>query len=214
MPLIDISLPLSHATPVYPGDPAVEIAAYNSIAGGDAANVSLLRLGAHAGTHLDAPAHFDSRAPKLAAISLETMIGEARVVEIEQSATAITAEHIARHVPQGTRRVLFKTRNSGFWDQGDEGFREQYTYLAAPAAEALIERGARLVGIDYLSVDAFAAADFPTHKALLGQGVCILEGLDLRAARAGVYELLCLPLKITGGAGDAAPVRAVLRAPD
>lgn len=215
MPLIDISLALNHATPVYPGDPLVEITAHNSISGGDLTNVSLLRFSAHAGTHLDAPAHFYRHAEGLAAVSLDTMIGEASVVEIELHAAAmITADHIAHLVPEGTIRVLFKTHNSTFWAERPHTFRERYTHLTPQAAQELIRRGVRLVGIDYLSVDAFDAEDFPVHKTLLEKGVCILEGLDLREARAGVYELLCLPLKITGGAGDAAPARAVLRSPE
>ncbi|HEY0405645.1 MAG TPA: hypothetical protein VGC89_07945, partial [Pyrinomonadaceae bacterium] len=94
------------------------------------------------------------------------------------------------------------------------GFRADYTYLAPDAARLLVERGVRLVGIDYLSVEAFKPARYETHQALLSSGVVIIEGLDLREIAAGDYELICLPLKIAGGTGDGAPARAILRTLD
>lgn len=211
MRIIDISSAISSDTPVYPGDPSVKVREHNSLSRGDATNVSWLQLSAHAGTHVDAPAHFFAHGLGLCAIGLETLIGAAHVVEIELAAKSITADHIARLVPEDARRVLFKTGNSNLWADSPATFRADYTHLTASAAQMLSARKVCLVGIDYLSIDAFDAIDFPAHRALLGNGVCILEGLDLRAAQAGVYELICLPLKITEGAGDAAPARAVLR---
>jgi arylformamidase len=124
---------------------------------------------------------------------------------------AIDAGHIAAHVPDGTARVLFKTRNSNFWQDDGRAFREDFTHLTPDGARALIERGVRLVGIDYLSIEKFKSETFETHTSLLSAGIVIVEGLDLREVPAGVYELICLPLKIAAGSGDGAPARAVLR---
>ena len=110
--------------------------------------------------------------------------------------------------------VLFKTRNSAFWENPRGQFREDFTYVSPGAARALVSRGVRLVGIDYLSVEEFGSKEFETHRVLLSGGVVILEGLDLRAVAPGRYELICLPLKITAGSGDGAPARAVLRTLD
>jgi arylformamidase len=124
---------------------------------------------------------------------------------------AIDADFIRNSCNQASERILFKTRNSSFWNNPEEGFRNDYTYLEPGAAQRLTEMGMRLVGIDYLSIEQFASNNFETHRILLAKGVVILEGLDLRNIAAGQYELICLPLRIAGGSGDGAPVRAVLR---
>jgi arylformamidase len=212
MPIFDISVAISpETTPTYPGDPTIEVISWAAIERGDAANVTLLRMGAHTATHVDAPAHFIEHAPQVSAMPLEALLGEARVIELDETVEAIDAGHVAAHVPEGTARVLFKTRNSGFWHNDGKTFREDFTYLTLEGARALNERGVRLVGIDYLSVEKFKAKTFETHTTLLSAGVVIIEGLDLHEVPAGVYELLCLPLKIAAGSGDGAPARAVLR---
>ncbi|HYG09174.1 MAG TPA: cyclase family protein [Pyrinomonadaceae bacterium] len=212
MPIYDISVAISpETTPTYPGDPGIEIVSWAALSRGDAANVTLLRLGAHTATHLDAPAHFIEHAPQLSALPLEVLIGEARVVELADDVQAIDASHVAAHVPEGTTRVLFKTRNSNFWHDDGKAFREDFTHLTRDGAHALNERGVRLVGIDYLSIEKFKSETFETHTTLLSAGVVIVEGLDLHEVAAGVYELICLPLKIAAGSGDGAPARAVLR---
>ncbi|HEV7902808.1 MAG TPA: cyclase family protein [Pyrinomonadaceae bacterium] len=212
MPIFDISVAISpETTPTYPGDPALEIVSWAAIARGDAANVTLLRMGAHTATHVDAPAHFIEGAPQVSVMPLDALIGEARVVELDETVEAIEASHVAAHVPAGTQRVLFKTRNSNFWRGEGRAFRADFTHLTLEGARALLERGVRLVGIDYLSIEKFKSETFETHTTLLSAGVVIIEGLDLHAAAAGVYELICLPLKIAAGSGDGAPARAVLR---
>jgi arylformamidase len=214
MRIYDVSVPISERTPTYPGDPHVEIEQWAAMARGDAANVSMLHIGAHTGTHVDAPAHFIEGAGRVDALPLDVLIGEARVVVMADDVRAIEAKQIASLDLNGATRVLFKTRNSAFWANMAEGFRTDFTYLAPDAARALVELGVRLVGIDYLSVEQFKAEAFETHTSLLSNGLVIVEGLDLREVAAGDYELICLPLKIAGGSGDGAPARAVLRALD
>lgn len=215
MRIHDVSVPISEGTPVYPGDPHIEIEQWAAIARGDAANVSMLHLGAHTGTHVDAPAHFIEGAGRVDALPLDVLVGRARIIEIADDVRVINADHIASEIGGGgATRVLFKTRNSAFWANTAQGFRTDFTYLAHDAARALVEAGVRLVGVDYLSVEQFRAERFETHTILLSNGVVIVEGLDLRAVTAGDYELICLPLRITGGSGDGAPARAILRAYD
>jgi arylformamidase len=215
MPIFDITVGISAVdTPVYAGDPGIEIISHAAIARGDAANVSLLHFGAHTATHVDAPAHFIEGARQIADTPLDALVGRARVVRLPEEARAIEASDVAALVPVGTERVLFKTRNSAFWSEPRGTFREDFTYIAPAAAHALVELGVRLVGIDYLSVEKFHSANFETHTTLLSRGVVIVEGLDLGAVEAGEYELICLPLKITGGLGDGAPARAILRTLD
>jgi arylformamidase len=214
MRIYDVSVPISAATPTYPGDPGIEIRQWAAIADGDAANVSLLHFGAHTATHIDAPAHFIEGAPKIDVTPLDALIGPARVVLMPDDVDAIEASHLPAQIIEGTTRILFKTRNSAFWSDAARGFREDFTYITPDAARALVQSGVRLVGMDYLSVEKFQVDRHETHEILLSNGVVILEGLDLREVAAGDYELICLPLKIAGGSGDGAPARAVLRTLD
>jgi arylformamidase len=206
----DISVPLSSKTPTYTGDPGIEIRAWSSLQHGDAANVSLLHFGAHSGTHVDAPAHFIDQAGKVDAMPLESLIGEALVVEVPDGRPSVDESFIETNVPMDTARVLFKTNNSRLWST-ESTFTSDYVYLEPEAARRLIAKGIRLVGIDYLSIEKFKTESHPTHIALLTEGIVILEGLNLSQIEPGKYELICLPLKIADGAGDGAPARAVLR---
>ena len=209
MKIYDVTVPLSNDVPVYEGDPKVEITTANSIEKGDAANVSKLCFGAHTATHVDAPNHFIEGARKVNELDLNKLVGKCRVVEIDKSAMAIEAKHVADL--ENAERILFKTRNSDFWNDTTNGFRQDFTYIEPEAAKILVEKGIKLVGIDYLSVEKFGSEDFATHITLLEKEVVIIEGLDLREVPAGDYELFCLPLKIASGTGDGAPARTVLR---
>jgi arylformamidase len=204
--LIDISLPIHDGMVVYEGDPAVSVTAAMSRERGDPANVSLLRLGSHTGTHVDAPAHFLAGTASVDALALDVLVGPALVAELTASRTVERADLAALPL-QGHTRLLLKTRNSSLWDR--DSFSRDYVALSVEAARLLVERGFRLVGIDYLSIEAFAVTGHPVHTTLLGAGIAILEGLDLRRVTPGVYELLCLPLRVAGA--DGAPCRAVLR---
>jgi arylformamidase len=214
MRIYDVSVPLSEATPTYPGDPGIEIRSWKSLANGDSANVSLLYMGAHSGTHVDAPAHFIQGAGHVESLSLAALIGEAQVVAVPDSIMTIDASFAAAHCQPGRERILFKTRNSNFWAGDNPVFHNDFTHIDLSAAEYLVSQGTKLVGIDYLSIERFKSKTHETHLALLSKGIVIVEGLDLREVGAGIYELICLPLRISGGSGDGSPVRAVLRTLD
>ncbi len=211
MEIYDVSVPLSSATPTFPGDPEIEIRTWKDLANGDAANVSLIQFGLHSGTHVDAPAHFIEGGAKVEALPLNSLIGEAEVVEVADHIQAIDENFVAANCIRGSQRILFKTRNSSFWNSPYDGFRLDYTYIEPAAAALLVDSGIKLVGIDYLSVEGPDTEKYETHHILLSNNVVILEGLDLRKVTAGIYELICLPLRISGGKGDGAPARTVLR---
>lgn len=206
MRIFDVTLPIHPGMPVYEGDPEVSIRKWLSLDGGGAANVSLLSLGSHTGTHVDAPLHFRSGAPGVDRLPLDVLIGPARVYDLAV-ADPIDATSL-RGVDLGVYpRVLFKTRNSAAWREGRSG--TDFVALSGDAARILVKAGVLLVGLDGPSADRFSSTDFPVHHTLLDAGVVILEGLDLSAVPPGDYELLCLPLKLRGG--DGAPARVVLR---
>ena len=209
MKIYDVTFPVSSKTPIYEGDPKVEFKIANSLEKGDAANVSHICFGVHTATHVDAPNHFIQGKRKVHELELEKLIGSCRVIELDATVLAIEPKHFENI--ENVERVLFKTRNSAFWNEPEKGFRKDFTYITPEAARALIEKNIKLVGIDYLSVEKFGSEDFATHITLLEKEVVIIEGLDLREVPAGDYELICLPLKYDGGAGDGAPARTVLR---
>jgi arylformamidase len=206
MTIHDISLPLSNATVVWPGDPSADITSVSHLDWGDHATVSGLRLGTHTGTHVDAPAHFIKGGIGVDRLDLATLIGPAAVVGV--TAEAITADVLATTgIQPATRRVLFATSNSRQWVRGACHFVENYVALTVDGAQWLVDHGVRLVGVDYLSVAPYGQS-VSVHRCLLGAGVVVVEGLNLSGIRPGGYQLVCLPLKIVGA--DGAPARAVL----
>ncbi len=204
MEIIDISVAIQPGMIVYPGDPDVYLERVKSIASGASANISRLDFGVHTGTHIDAPGHFIDGARGAETLALDALIGPVVVVDATAATDHIDAIALeALKIP--AERVIFKTTNSALWDK--DAFSADFIALTGDAAAALVARGVRLVGIDYLSIGP-KGNGVATHVALLEAGVVILEGLDLRGVEPGVYELACLPLKIVGS--DGAPCRAVL----
>lgn len=188
--------------PVYPGDPPVSLEPVHA-AGPQSAAVSLLRLGTHTGTHVDPPAHLYPGGATVDELSLDVLVGQATVVDASGTG-AIGLPEVQALLAPGCVRLLLRTRGAG--PAGDAAER----WLTEAAARCLVAAGIHLVGIDTLSVDPLDRPDLPAHRVLLGAGVVILEGLDLRGVSPGDYTLLCLPLRVAGG--DGAPARAVLLA--
>ena len=206
MELFDISVPLRPGMVVYPGDTPFRSQRLRAIARGDAYNLTRLQLGAHAGTHVDAPLHFIDGGADVTRLPLTALIGPAHVVDATGISADIDTATLARlDIPPEAHRLLFKTPNSHLWEFSE--FSDRFFGIAVDAARVLASRGVELVGIDYLSL-APASDPAPAHIALLEAGVVILEGVDLRAVEPGPYQLICLPLSIEGCEG--APARAVL----
>jgi arylformamidase len=204
---LDISAPVEPSMPTFEGDPPVAFERVKSLANGDVCNLTRIDMGAHSGTHVDAPIHFVAGASSSEGIALDAVMGPAWVVDTREQRGPITAADLERlAIPPQETRILFRTPNSQLWER--PGFQTGFVGLDASAAGALVNRRATLVGIDYLSIAPFGDPT-PTHVALLSAGVVILEGLDLRAVEPGPYELVCLPLRIVGS--DGAPARALLR---
>ncbi|MGH9011504.1 MAG: cyclase family protein [Acidimicrobiia bacterium] len=194
--IIDISRPLSQATPVWPGDPPVIVEPVARVEDGDPAAVSRLALGTHTGTHVDPPAHFFPGEVAVDALPLDVLVGPAVVADFPAGPIDRAALE-SLSLADGSARLLLKTG-------ADAGA------VTTDGARWLVERGVRLVGADTLSIEP-ETDDYPVHRILLGAGVVIVEGLDLTAVVPGSYELVCLPLRIAGG--DGAPARAVLIRP-
>jgi len=191
----------------WPNNPPVCIERMLDIERDDTANVSKLSMGAHTGTHMDAPIHFLQAGKGIDTMPLTATIGRARVIEIRDPESIKPEELYPHHIQHG-ERILFKTRNSTrCWQTTD--FVQDFVYISQEAARYLASQQVQTVGVDYLSVGGFFKDGVETHQALLEAGIWIIEGLNLESVLPGIVELICLPLKIEGC--DGAPARAILR---
>jgi arylformamidase len=207
---IDVSAPIDPATtPVYPGNAPIKLDFALQLAKGDHVTLSSYTLGAHTGTHVDAPMHFIKGGASLDQIPLDRFIGPVRVIDCSPDALLIDAAELNKHAWHGAKRIFFRTRNSRNGWMTDAKFHEDFTYVAPDAAQLLADAGIVLVGIDYLSIEKYASPDFKTHQTLLGKGIPVIEGLSLKDVQPGDYDLVLLPIRVMGH--EAAPARAILR---
>lgn len=203
----DITLTITPDLPTWPGDPGIEIKRVEKIEDGSNANVTRLDMGVHTGTHVDAPYHFLQDGITVDQLNLSLLTGRAYVLhlpDVDEITAAVLEE---AQIPPRTRRVLFKTRNSDLWAEGETEFQTDFVGLSEDGAEYLVRRGVKLVGMDYLSIAPFKKSR-PTHERLLEAGVVVVEGLNLTEVEQGRYTIYCLPLKIANS--DGAPARAIL----
>ena len=205
---IDLTHVLHAATPTWEdAEPAV-VRSVCEIGPECPVRVSHISMGAHTGTHLDAPAHFLSEGAMVEALSLDDLIGRAWVAETGSSRIVDGALLEGMDIPAKAVRLLFRTSSTARRLMDQPKFDRSYTGLDESGARWLASRGIRLVGFDYLSVQAFDASD-ETHRILLREGVVLVEGLDLSLVETGWYDLVCLPLLARGLEG--APARVVAR---
>jgi arylformamidase len=206
--IYDISVPILPTMQVWPSDPPVRLTpvSHPSRDGTHTVRITQIEMGSHTGTHIDAPWHMIEGGRRLNEIPLETLVGPAEVLEIT-GRHSIRRADLERFNLRGIQRVLFKTDNSNHWNDGS--FYEQFVYLEPDAADLLAEQGIKLVGIDYLSIDQFKSESHPSHFALLGRNVVIVEGLNLNGIQPGKYHMTALPLNLQDV--DGAPTRVILR---
>lgn len=201
---IDITPPLRTGMAHWPGDPPPRFERVLDIRSGDGVNLTHIDCSAHTGAHMDAPLHYIPKGPAIDELPLSIAMGPARVVEVPTSGAISPTDWDSSSIQTGDR-ILFKTGT----DSAPKAFARKTAYFSNEMAMVLARRGAILVGIDTLSVDA-GDADHPSvHRCLLSTGIWIVEGLDLSKTPPGDYDLICLPMKIAGA--DGAPVRAALR---
>ena len=206
--IYDITLTITPGMPVWPGDPNVKLMRINKIEDGANANVSQIEMSVHTGTHLDSPYHFLNNGNSVETLPLDVLIGAVQVVELPDSCTVINSEVLkTASIQTHLERVLFKTRNSHYWEKKLTEFQTDFVGVTEDGAQYLVDSGIRLVGIDYLSIAPYKHSR-PTHEILLKSDVVILEGANLAGVPAGNYELICLPMKL--GGSDGAPARVVL----
>ena len=205
---IDISLTLKSNMVHWPGDPPFSIERVREMDQDDTVNLSKITMGSHSGTHVDAPVHFIKGAKGVDRILFDTLIGPARLIEIAD-ADAIKEEELAGRGIKKCERILLRTRKSLNKLLHKNTFAEDFVYMEKDAAEFLVSRGIKTLGVDYLSVGGYKKNGPDVHRLLLGAGILIIEGLDLSETPPGLYDMICLPMKILDS--DGAPARVILK---
>jgi arylformamidase len=205
--IYDISVLLGEESIDYPGDTPYSRELIWTIEDSGTYDLSKLVMSAHSGTHIDAPAHFVPDGKTIDQYPANDFILPAEVVEIQDTESIRPAELRDLDIA-GVEAILFKTDNSMSGRCRSGSFMERFVYLSLEAADFCVQKGTRLVGIDYITIEKYGDQSFAAHRTLMGQGILILEGIDLRKVPAGRYTLLCLPLRMKNG--EASPVRAIL----
>ena len=207
----DLTHHLRNGMPVYPGDPSPSFESYSTLQK-DGVNLTKITMGSHTGTHVDAPRHFIRDGIGIDRIPLNKLIGEAYVADLSKKPIGggITSKDLRRELETEIASddiVAIYTGCSEHW--GDKSINRDYTYLTEDAADYLVSKKVRAVGIDFLSVEKFKATEHVVHKTLLGNGIFIIESLS-NALNQFVGQrilMICMPIKLRDG--DGAPSRVV-----
>ncbi len=203
----DISVWLGAESFDYPGHPPFSREPIGTARGRGALELSKLVMSAHAGTHIDFPAHFIPNGKHIDDYPIQKFILPAQVVTIEDKEAIRPSELENLDLKPGDA-LLFKTDNSISGRCTSGVFSKSFVYMSPEAADFCVDKKVSLVGIDYGSIDRYDAQDFPAHHKLLGNDILILESINLKEVPPGRYTMFCLPLKIKGAEGS--PARAIL----
>lgn len=200
---IDITMPLHKNMPIWPGDTPFK---YNLDASltNDGANVGSIQMSLHAGTHIDAPYHYDDFGKAIDVLPLELFIGVVKIIDVI-GVEEITLQHVEQLELKNVERVFFKTKIS--YDLYH--FHPVFTVVLPETIEYLATQGVRIIGTDAPSIDAIEDHQLRAHHACRKQNLYIIENLWLKDVTAGMYDFIGLPLAIQGA--DASPIRAVIK---
>lgn len=202
----DLTAPITNKTVVFPGDPQFKTEAICSLENGSQYHLCHMHLGNHTGTHIDFPAHTEKGGKTSSNFKIDVLIGSGLIIEVPETEKSVTKAFVARQTSIIKNDfVFFKTANSKLPKQGE--FTNKYVYIEPEAAEELLSKGVKIVGIDYISVDRYDAEDLPVHRSLLSRDVLIVEGLELNNAPIGRCKIYIMPNNIPEM--DGLPVRVI-----
>lgn len=201
----DISQRIWRGLPLWPGEPGIVVAQHATISETCPVNIGAISSPLHAGTHADSPFHYDAVGKDSASSALDPYLGICLLVDVRHASGCVRPQDIDWSQVVGVQRILFRTYECFPHDEWDS----QFTAISVEVIVRLRDMGVRLVGTDAPSLDPQNSKTMDAHHAVNAGDMRILEGLVLDDVAPGRYELIALPLKISGA--DASPVRAVLR---
>lgn len=206
MKIYDVSVPIKNSMLVWPDNQDVNIERVKTFKK-DGVRLTRFSFGSHTGTHIDAPNHFLANGISVDEIDLEKLIGRCTVLDLTKiGGLKILPEHLEKFDIKKGDRIIFKTGNFALLKKSS--FPKEYVSLSEDAAYFLVEKAVCLVGTDFLGIEKRGNPNHPVHKILLSNGIVIVEGLDLSDIKEGVYDIICLPLKVVGA--DGSPARVIL----
>lgn len=187
MKIYDLSKELFSAA-VYPGDPVPSKTPFYEISDTCPCNVTVLSMGSHNGTHMDAPKHFVAGAKDVAEMDLAKCVGPCKVV---CHSGFVNAEDAAAFLADGTKRLLIRGEIE----------------LTREAAAVFAEEELWFLGVEHMTVgNSKTGGDI--HRTILGAEIALLESAVMTDVPAGPYFLSCAPLKMQGL--DGSPCRPLL----
>lgn len=204
----DLTSSISETTVVFPGDPEYKSEDICTLSKGSQYHLCHMHFGNHTGTHIDFPAHVIKEGKTSSDFPIEDLIGYGLIIEVPDDKKSITKAFITEQPILSNDFVFFKTSNSKLPKQGK--FIDKYVYIEPEAAEELLMKGVKIVGIDYISVDQYVAEELPVHKLLLSKGVLIVEGLELNSVPVGRCKIYIMPMNIKEM--DGLPARVIAKA--
>jgi kynurenine formamidase len=232
--MIDLTHPLHEGQPLWPGDVAFRHCVCPTGTNTDGSFIASgdFTCAEHAGTHVDAPCHFDEHGATVDALSLTALCGRpVRVIDVCTACAAdpnyaVTAADVERHEaihgPISAETIVL------FWTGWGERYTQPLAYFGTPfadpdtplvfpglgrsCAEALVARRVTGVGLDTPSLDCGANTAFDAHRILLTAGIFGIENVAPAIGQVPPVgaSLLVLPLKLRGGTGAPARVVAVV----
>ena len=203
----DLTASISEQTIVFPGDPTYTSEDVCSLTTGSQYGLCQMHLGNHTGTHVDFPAHVLKGGKTSSDYTIDRLIGSCLIIQVPNEDKSISKAFITRQNIIRNDFVFFKTSNSNLPKQG--GFTERYVFIEPEAAEELLKKNVRVVGIDYISVDRYESESLPVHKTLLSNDILIVEGLELNNVPLGRCKVYIMPINIQNM--DGLPARVVAK---
>jgi arylformamidase len=190
----DLTTPISENTVMFPGDPHFKSEQVRSLVDGASFNLCCFTMGNHTGTHIDFPAHVLEGGKTSSDYKIHDLIGSCFIIEVPDHCLSITPSFVEKQDILLHDFVFFKTSNSRL--SKEDKFTNQYVFIEPEAAVALVNKGVKIVGIDYISVDQYEAESLPVHHTLLSNDILIVEGLELSNVPAGRCKVSIMPINI------------------
>ena len=229
---IDLTYDFSAQTLYWPNNPTVfklDTVAEGNTAGGYYYSSYAFSAPEHGGTHLDAPVHFAAHGLSVDKLPVEKLTGDAVVIDVSANAMnnpdyLIDVNDITRwEAINGTIKeniiILFRTGYGQFYPDAKKYFgtdekgtqaipKLHFPGIDPKAAEWLVQRKIKAVGIDTPSMDYGQSKDFKTHQILLGASIPGFENIaDLNLLPVKGAYIIALPMKIKNGSGG--PLRII-----
>ena len=202
--IIDLSHVIADGTITYPGLPAPvitdhlsRVASRERYAPGYEFQIGHIDMVSNTGTYLDTPFHRYPDGHDLSGLDLRR-VADVPGVAIDATGDEEAGADLLDGLDVAGRAVLFRTGWSSRWATAEYGD-PSHPFIGVATAEALVERGAAVVGIDSVNIDSTVTGERPIHSILLGAGIPIVEHLcRLDELTGRPFRFFAVPPAVSG----------------